>query len=69
MAGRKPGHFFMYAVEVRQLAAPPIPIAAAVDGNCPGPAKAGGLDEARTFLDDDEVPWTMERARLCDELS
>ena len=35
-------------------------------GNCPRPAKAGALDEARTFLDDDEGP---EKAKLCGELS
>jgi hypothetical protein len=33
-------------------------------GNWPRPAKAGGLDEARTFLDDDEVPWTMGKAKI-----
>jgi hypothetical protein len=33
-------------------------------GNCPRPAKAGGLDEARTFLDDDEVAWTMGKTKI-----
>jgi len=33
-------------------------------GNWPRPAKAGRLDEARTFLDDDEVPWTMGKTTI-----
>jgi hypothetical protein len=33
-------------------------------GNWPRPATAGGLDEARTFLDDDEVLWTMGKSKI-----